>query len=296
MRIYLYSIYREGDPHSRIGYFDTIRELAAIDSIGKHELVSNIAESDCCLITEVQSHLDDWRFSRFRRSDFVRQWGHKTFIYCDADRPLYLLPGLYPSVTRSLGDPDHQHSFCYLGIPEFEGDLIFGQTEPDLLFSFSGQLQNHACRRQIGALKSDSAEIIDTSGTYIFGADPETVRQMKERYRRQLARSKFVLCPRGVGTSSYRLFETMAAGRVPVIISDDWVEPAGPAWEQFSIRVAERDVLDIPRLLKERENAFQEMATRCRAEFSSRFGRRSMFNYLGDCLERLQENPVKRRI
>ena len=30
-------------------------------------------------------------------------------------------------------------------------------------------------------------------------------------------RSKFFLCPRGTGTSSIRLYETLSAGRVPVI-------------------------------------------------------------------------------
>ena len=34
----------------------------------------------------------------------------------------------------------------------------------------------------------------------------------------------------------------MKAGRVPVIISDDWVAPVGPDWEQFSLRVKERDI------------------------------------------------------
>ena len=34
----------------------------------------------------------------------------------------------------------------------------------------------------------------------------------------------------------------MKAGRVPVILSDDWVAPLGPAWDAFSMRVEERDI------------------------------------------------------
>ena len=45
----------------------------------------------------------------------------------------------------------------------------------------------------------------------------------------------------------------MRMGRVPVILSDDWVEPIGPSWEKFSIRIRERDVDRIPAPLEKRE-------------------------------------------
>ena len=61
------------------------------------------------------------------------------------------------------------------------------------------------------------------------------------------------LCPRGAGPSSYRLFETMQMGRVPVVLSDQWVPPDGPAWGEFLIRVPEHDVLRLPGLLREHE-------------------------------------------
>src|SRR2546430_7005512 len=44
------------------------------------------------------------------------------------------------------------------------------------------------------------------------------------------------------------------SGRVPVIVSDDWVEPTGPNWDEFTIRVPEGAVADIPRLLESRED------------------------------------------
>src|SRR2546423_4170060 len=40
--------------------------------------------------------------------------------------------------------------------------------------------------------------------------------------------SKFILCSRGVGTSSVRLFDTMRMGRVPVILSDQWLSRVVP--------------------------------------------------------------------
>jgi hypothetical protein len=57
-----------------------------------------------------------------------------------------------------------------------------------------------------------------------------------------------VLCPRGIGTSTFRLFETMQSGRVPVILSDAWVPSAGIDWNAVSLRVPERDIARLPEI------------------------------------------------
>lgn len=294
MKLFLHSVYREANPDFSGGYLDTLRELASRDRFARHTLAADPESADVILVTEIQDHLDDWSFSRLRSSAFLRRWHSKSYAYCDSDRPLCLLPGLYPSVTQSFGQLDRQASFCYLGIQPFESDPIF-EGLPDLLYSFSGQLQNHRCRRSLRDLSGDG-EIVDTSGTYLFDSPPETIRIMKDRYRHQVARSKFVLCPRGGGCSSYRLFETMAAGRVPVIISDQWVEPHGPDWAAFSIRVRERDVLAIPRLLSEAEPGYDQLRANCRRAYSEFFSSSSQFNSLGDAIERLHTGRQSRSL
>lgn len=57
------------------------------------------------------------------------------------------------------------------------------------------------------------------------------------RYLESLNDSKFVLCPRGFGTSLWILFEVMKAGRAPVVLSDRWTRPKGPDWDAFSITI-----------------------------------------------------------
>ena len=59
-----------------------------------------------------------------------------------------------------------------------------------------------------------------------------------------------MLCPSGVSPSTVRLFEVMKTGRVPVIISDEWVPPEGPDWASFSVRVPESELETIPALLE----------------------------------------------
>jgi len=75
-------------------------------------------------------------------------------------------------------------------------------------------------------------------------------------------------------------------GRVPVIISDDWVEPNGPNWEGFSIRVAEREIADIPRLLEAREPDALAMGNLAREEWQRWFSDEVAFHRVVDwCLQ-----------
>jgi hypothetical protein len=77
-------------------------------------------------------------------------------------------------------------------------------------------------------------------------APDEAVRE----YITVLARSQFTLCPAGSATSSFRLFEALRAGSVPVIISDDLVLPEGPDWAKCSVRIEEKNISQIPRILE----------------------------------------------
>jgi hypothetical protein len=108
----------------------------------------------------------------------------------------------------------------------------------------------------ISRLRDPRIQVEDTEKAFIASirAQDETkIFALKNQYVLGMLESHFVLCPRGFGASSIRLFEAMACGRAPVIISDDWVPPRGPDWSKFSIRVREGDIEEIPRILKELE-------------------------------------------
>ena len=47
----------------------------------------------------------------------------------------------------------------------------------------------------------------------------------------------------------------MKSGRAPAIVSDDWEPPAGPDWESFSVRIAERDIERVPEILEARRDS-----------------------------------------
>lgn len=67
---------------------------------------------------------------------------------------------------------------------------------------------------------------------------PETLvdKSASEEFREALTGSVFALCPSGTGPNSIRLWESLAAGTIPVILADDWAPPGNPRlWDQAAV-------------------------------------------------------------
>lgn len=190
---------------------------------------------------------------------FLATHRERCFSYDERDRPWIALPGLFVSMPADSFDDRFQRAVTYYAT-EAEAELIAGrEREADLLFSFVGA-RSHRCRAEMLELSHPRAIVTDTSG-FTFYASADADRQERRRnYLDTLARTKFVLSPRGAGTASIRMLEVLAAGRVPVIVGDAWVPPPMIDWSACSIRVAERDVPSIPRLLAEREAEWPRLA------------------------------------
>lgn len=78
-----------------------------------------------------------------------------------------------------------------------------------------------------------------------------------------------------------RLFEAMQMGVAPVIISDGWILPNGPAWGEFAIVLPE-DTDELEALLIAREPYYEEMGRKARAAWERFFAVDSYFDYLVD--------------
>ena len=57
------------------------------------------------------------------------------------------------------------------------------------------------------------------------GGDPDAQLQARTGYVENLVASDYVLCARGAGNFSYRLYETLSCGRIPVFVDTDCVLP-----------------------------------------------------------------------
>jgi hypothetical protein len=138
-------------------------------------------------------------------------------------------------------------------------DLYKKKDDINFLFSFRGA-KSHIVRDML--MKQDFSSV--DSSVRCIDRWFDHSKQEKGDYVQEILQSKFVLSPRGLGTASHRLFEIMELGRAPIIISDDWVPPMGPPWNDFSIRVAEDRIADLPEIVSEREGDWQEMGDHAR--------------------------------
>ena len=224
------------------------------------------------------------QFQVLRRSALFRSVRTKAVVYSFEDLRTLPLPGVYAACARFWSAagwalPAHYRS-DHLPRWQFSpGEL---SAERDLLFSFVGEYRTHPVRGQVGALRHPRSSVLDSSPGTRRWWDQSWEAQVpyKERFREYLCRSKFVLCPRGVVPNSIRIYEAMEAGAVPVLISDGIVLPRGPRWEEFSVRIRERDVASIPEVLESLEPRAAEMGAIARREWEEHFSPTTSFRSL----------------
>lgn len=205
----------------------------------------------------------------------MRAWPKaRHFLFCESDWPYAMLPGAYPSLVKTL---PWARSWSYLPDPDVATRAAaLSQTTPDHLFSFLGRTGTHPVRQRLLALDSPQTPCLDLAQAPARLPDFD----YQTTYLTLLARSHFVLCPRGFGTASIRLFEAMACGRVPVIIADAWQPPPDIPWHDFSVVVPERDVERIPGILKDIRGDAPAMGECARRVFAANFAPDIFFDRL----------------
>jgi hypothetical protein len=230
----------------------------------RHELVESAAEADVVLFTQCHLLPEDWRLRTIRAHPDARRFLDKVMVYDERDRPWCAFPGVYVSMPARYFHPAAQRAWGYYRVPEV------AEVEPDLLFSFIGS-PSARCREPLYHLRHADAVVERVDGFTFYDASSTAFEARRARFREVLSRSRFVLCPRGRGTSSIRLYETLAAGRVPVVIADQWVEPLGLDWQAFSVRWPEGDVKGLVDHLTNLDRDWETMAASGRAAYERHF-------------------------
>ncbi len=274
-----------GQPHRDASF--RLRDSQRADRFGVHTLTDDPGAAD--LILFVRPLGEGTIFRYFFRHPLVRRYRRKCYLYDPNDRIVPLLPGIYPSVERAWYDPGRTRSGAYLQAEENPFlDEDHHDAERTWLYSFLGTYSSAPVRTDLGRLEHLRGYCRDTfkEGERAWRqGTQEDVRDFRRRYLETTWASHFVLCPRGYGASSMRLFETMRAGRPPVILADAWVPPEGPCWERFSVRVAEADWRSLPARLEARESEAAGMGRLARQQWEEWFSPAVLFHRMvEDCL------------
>ena len=124
------------------------------------------------------------------------------------------------------------------------------QDNTQFYATFTGNLSTHIVRQKL----------ID-----IYGAKPGWHIGPSEgisRFRFLMDNSKYALCPRGYGPTSYRLFEAIQMGCIPVYIGDDFWLPYKDIsefdWNSFSVLVNIKNIQSLGDILAEEDLIYRK--------------------------------------
>jgi hypothetical protein len=265
-----------------------LQRRAVCDRFGVHSVTDDPDAADVILF--VETYGAGWHFEHVRRHPLTRKYRENCFVFCANPFAIPFLPGIYTSINRRWASHRTISGF-YLGLPRNEF-TTYTQPTDDLpfLYSFMGSTKNAPVRARLPELVHPRGVVRDTSADYVRvlqrAMTPPERRDYHRRYAELTKTSKFVLCPRGVSVSTIRLFETMRMGRAPVVLSDGWVPPPGPAWERFIVRVPEKEWRIIPHLLEEREGEAVAMGELARQVWEDWFSDEAAFHRIAEwCLQ-----------
>lgn len=154
--------------------------------------------------------------------------------------------------------------------------------------------------RALEGSRAVNVEIVRRSrnlGPPMAGTDrDDMLRAMRAEYVRSVFRHPYSLCVRGAGNWSYRLFETLAAGRIPLLVDTDCALPLEGEidWDQHLCRVQAGSIGRIGPLLaafhdRLGEEGLREMQRRNRTLWSERLEPGTFFI---DALQRVAAGTV----
>ncbi|MDP0500753.1 MAG: exostosin family protein [Verrucomicrobiota bacterium JB022] len=233
---------------------------------GLYRYVDRLEEADLIIWTDWPDYAQP--LDALQREDF-RAHLDRSFAFSQQDRPLAFLPGLYTGLSGRADDTRRGGWYLEASAPDDALDAVaVDPRERDLWFTFAGGSTSWIRKRLLRHnFRRSDVRIVNTSAFHFWDPAQSGHGDRRAWYLDQLARSRFVLCPRGACPSSIRLFETMRAGRVPVILSDAWVPPPFVEWRRFAVRVPERHFAHLPEILADYDPQAPEMGRIARTQW-----------------------------
>lgn len=255
----------------------TMRDQMLQSANTPYGMTDDPEQADIIVFWEPHQRSQVIRIPRLRAHQLVRRFPNKVFVVSVEDAPLGLLSGLYTSLPARRHHPHrHRTTLYYRTQNPYLRSLRADRrvSSPPYLASFMGAI-SHDFRHWLFEMTESFAQhdILLKATPYNrfqIPQDPD-LKPLHLDFIDTILDAKFSLCPRGNGAGSYRLQESLALGRAPVIISDSWVPVADLDWERFAIFVAEDSLPDLPAILREHEPRWEEMGGIAKQTYESHF-------------------------
>jgi hypothetical protein len=168
------------------------------------------------------------KFVEFQRNTLSRPL--IVFFNDDSDQKLPVRDNTYIFRTSFYKSTQLGHEYALPGWSADFGTTNSRKWAEQPVISFCGQLYPLAIRKMaLRILKKDPRVICDFIERSKFWGDaitnPELSYEVRKEFIENINNGDYVLCARGGGNFSYRLYETMMSGRIPLFIDTDCVLP-----------------------------------------------------------------------
>ena len=220
-------------------------------------------------------YLEDYFFNRFEKENLSTERDYIgiswTTLYCDNKREglqqflnslpkdrKYFTVSQHDDAPQELLPPD---TICFSAGGNIQGSNIipiplicsklpieFIDTHKrELLASFVGSA-THPIRIKMANACQNSKEI----KLYIKNWTPSVNQNEFDTFINLTINSIFCLCPRGYGLNSFRLYEAMQLGSIPVVITNQYYLPWQDElnWNEFAVLISEEQLPDLQSILE----------------------------------------------
>lgn len=250
----------------------------------RHYLISNnlceeardADEADALILEECISYKDFKYIHAIQNDAFIVKHFEKLYTVNVDDAAVGFFKGIYNNICKkSFVEAKH------FVVPPLDmiNELVFANSRtevtPQYLAAWRGNLKSNKIRTQLlNTFKGQVGFNIECSESWFNHGKEE-----KQHYVDFILNTKFSLCPAGWGPSSFRIFESMALGRCPVVIADQFIPCAGPSWSEFALFVPENSIDDLPAILKSYEPKALEMGRIAKENWDANFKDEKLLAY-----------------
>ena len=235
----------------------------------------SLDDADAIIIQEKPS-FKNFRYKRILKNDSIfKKYADKIFTINTDDCATGLIKGLYTSIPKNRFNPDFHSVVPYSSL---NNDLILKKgpkITPNFLASWRGNPKSNKIRNKLIKLYCNEVAFDIQSTNSWFNHNNEE----KQIYKNSLINAKFSLCPAGWAPVTFRIYESMALGKCPVIIADQFVRPEGPDWESFSIFVPEDKINNLKQTLEQEESSYVDLGEKAYQNWEKFFSPSNICNY-----------------
>lgn len=208
-------------------------------------ITTNVNESDNILIKPSD-------YVSFLNDSTMTPYHHKTVLYANDDNPNYLLKEnkIKKLIAQPLQKQNELDKFNAMTIPLIMTDHLDIHLDSSFLmecrnqekiydYYFVGQF--YGKRNNLLTLNENNSIIKQTGSIYNLSKE-EKQRSIKS-FLLELSKSKFGFAPRGIGSNSFRLYECLMVGTIPIstdVIEYPFINEVD--WNDFSIRGSLDDI------------------------------------------------------